>query len=253
MEELSAAGQQTVNEAAARHHFRPAAVAGLLKALIAGHGRMAQFDDPEFGGHGQWMRGGMTMIGDMFNSALKARVEQLCDELADIVVATTQTDDGRLFISPPASADHWWPTEFGRPDSAGAQNDIRYAYFSGPQRLAIDRAGAVTIYDTLDHRIEGVAQHGRHGMMTFSTRRGPVDLASLPVVAGKASAPPVPDEPASPLDPDVSAWQPASDEHTSRFAPDIFEAIEKLARLHGRGILNNAEFAEKKAELLSRL
>jgi hypothetical protein len=34
------------------------------------------------GGMGQWTAGGMTMIGDMFNAGLKARVVALCDELA---------------------------------------------------------------------------------------------------------------------------------------------------------------------------
>jgi Short C-terminal domain len=36
-------------------------------------------------------------------------------------------------------------------------------------------------------------------------------------------------------------------------APDIFATLEKLAELHGKGILSNEEFASKKAELLGRL
>jgi hypothetical protein len=236
MRKLSAAVQQAVNEAAARHGFRPTAVAGLLANVIAGHGRMAQFDDPEFGGHGQWMRGGMTMIGDMFNSALKARVEQLCDELADIAATMSEAGDGRLFVDSPASADHWWPSDFGRPDSAGGQNDLRYAYFMGPRRLAIDCAGTVTVYDTLDHRIEGVAQQqGRNRSTTFYTQHGTVDLASLRIAR------------------DESTPQPASHEPASRLDPDIFEAIAKLVQLHARGILSESEFANKKAEFLSRL
>jgi hypothetical protein len=31
---------------------------------------------------GQWSRGGMIMIGDMFNQGLKHRVDTLCKELA---------------------------------------------------------------------------------------------------------------------------------------------------------------------------
>jgi hypothetical protein len=43
---------------------------------------MAQFRHPEFGGTGQWMRCGMIMIGEMFNNTLKARVEALCNDIA---------------------------------------------------------------------------------------------------------------------------------------------------------------------------
>jgi hypothetical protein len=38
---------------------------------------MAQFNHPEFAGSGQWMQGGMLMLGDMFNHALKGRVDAL--------------------------------------------------------------------------------------------------------------------------------------------------------------------------------
>mgnify|MGYP002653990854 CR=1 FL=1 len=58
------------------------AVRHLVQALEAGHGRMAQFNHPELGGFGQWSGAGMTMIGDMFNAELKARVDALCTALA---------------------------------------------------------------------------------------------------------------------------------------------------------------------------
>ena len=85
MQDFSASGRQQIDAIAQRHGFSPEAVASMLRSVVRGHGRMAQFDHPEFGGHGQWMRGGMTMISDMFNSTLKARVERLCDELATLV------------------------------------------------------------------------------------------------------------------------------------------------------------------------
>jgi hypothetical protein len=49
------------------------AVRTLLFAVSAGGGTLAQFDHPELGGSGQWMIGGMTMVGDMFNYGLKAK------------------------------------------------------------------------------------------------------------------------------------------------------------------------------------
>jgi len=52
-------------------------------ALARGNGSMAQFNHPELGGNGQWMPG-MIMIGEMFNHALKAKVNALCTELAPL-------------------------------------------------------------------------------------------------------------------------------------------------------------------------
>ena len=57
----------------------------LLQALLNSKGAMAQFDHRELGGVGQWMPGGMTMVGDMFNHGLKAKVDGLCSELSQIL------------------------------------------------------------------------------------------------------------------------------------------------------------------------
>jgi ribonucleotide monophosphatase NagD (HAD superfamily) len=46
---------------------------------------MAQFSHPDFGGMSQWSPG-MTMVGDMFNSDLKAKLGAICNELASHVV-----------------------------------------------------------------------------------------------------------------------------------------------------------------------
>jgi hypothetical protein len=56
---------------------------------------MAQFSHPDLGGRGQWSAGGMTMIGDMFNDALKTKVKQLCSELASILSQETSTGSAR--------------------------------------------------------------------------------------------------------------------------------------------------------------
>ena len=85
MPELSAEGRGVLEEVAARHGVSPAAAETLLVALVAGGGTQAQFNVPELGGMGQWSRGGMVMVGDMFNNALKARVDALCSELAGLV------------------------------------------------------------------------------------------------------------------------------------------------------------------------
>jgi hypothetical protein len=83
MIQLSPRGLRAVGEIAHRTGFTEDAVTSMLFSVIAGRGSMAQFSHPEFGGSGQWMAGGAIMISDMFNNALKARVDALCNELSD--------------------------------------------------------------------------------------------------------------------------------------------------------------------------
>ena len=77
----------TIDEIASRHGVSRDVVLVLREAVARGHGRMAQFNIPELGGNGQWMAGGMTMVGDMFNYALRARVTALSEDLATRYVA----------------------------------------------------------------------------------------------------------------------------------------------------------------------
>eukprot|EP01035_Chromulina_nebulosa_P010581 gene10581-14206_t len=85
MSDLSEAGRQALNDIAARHGVSFDAVEHLLRAVMAGQTTQAQFNHPELGGMGQWSQGGMTMIGDMFNNGLKARVDGLCNELSTLI------------------------------------------------------------------------------------------------------------------------------------------------------------------------
>jgi hypothetical protein len=82
MEKLTAEGLEVVNDLAQRYGFSQDAVLHMTFAMLKGRGGMAQFNHPEFAGSGQWMNGGMMMLGDMFNQGLKARVDGLCQGLA---------------------------------------------------------------------------------------------------------------------------------------------------------------------------
>ncbi len=81
-------------------------------------------------------------------------------------------------------ADKWWPEALGdSPNSAGGQNEIRYAYFASKNRLAVDRGGGgkVMVYDTTGHSVSGVQQKqgsGGNGLV-FTSENGPMDLESL--------------------------------------------------------------------------
>ena len=95
--------------------------------------------------------------------------------------------------------ERWWPEELGEhPNSAGGQNETRYAFFGDQKRLAVDTGdGKVQLYDTGDHRISGVGkiqlyetgEHRISGMqqpqsgsgrkLTVTSQHGEVDLATL--------------------------------------------------------------------------
>ena len=180
-------GRRLVRELSERHGFGEAAVAHVMEAVAAGRGRMAQFSHPELGGSGQWMAGGMLMIGDMFDLGLKARVGALCNELADALDSIEASGGPSPYAS--ASAGAWWPEALGTPSASGSQGTTRYAYFPQARRLALEVGGRVRVHDTLDHRIGGFSQQqgGRDGLV-LSSQHGTVDPASLPLVSGNGSA-----------------------------------------------------------------
>ena len=188
MQTLSPIDQKTIDELAERHGFSREAVMSMLKSVARGRGTMAQFDHPEFGGAGQWMGGGMTMLSDMFNHSLKGRVDALCADLSKLVANNPAwAEPVSLFIPPdPSVSRQWWPVDLGVPNATGAQNNVRYAYFAQPRRLAIELDGKLTIYDTLDHRIGSFSQQQSHaGTLSFHSQHGLVDVASLPVISGE--------------------------------------------------------------------
>ena len=210
MAQLSPVGINAVQDIAQRHGFSFDAVQSMLTSVINGNGSMAQFSHYEFGGSGQWMQGGMTMIGNMFNNNLKGRVDSLCAELSRLIASQpdlmrtgsfqSQTQNGdtsynsfggssgdnnnpnSLFVAAPKQAD-WWGPDLKLPNSSGGQNGMRYAWFSQAHRLAIESNGQVIIYDTLDHNIGGVSQQSGGNSVSFSSQYGYVDLQQLPVIS----------------------------------------------------------------------
>ena len=134
---------------------------------------------------GQWMSGGMLMIGDMFNNELKAKVDSLCRDVAE-AVATTPALSSEATASRKGTTSTWWPAEFGTPSSVGAQNQMRYAFFPVAKRLVIDEGGHIAMYDTGEHVLNGVSQQ-QSGTQTiaFSSASGPVPLSKLKRLSGK--------------------------------------------------------------------
>jgi hypothetical protein len=79
---LTDQGSRKISDLARHYGVSVDAVMTLLQALVNDKGTMAQIDHRELGGVGQWMPGGMTMVGDMFNHGLKAKIDGLCSELS---------------------------------------------------------------------------------------------------------------------------------------------------------------------------
>ncbi len=284
MQRLTDQGWQKITELAHRYGVSTDAVMSMLEAVVNGGGTMAQFFISELGGGGQWMQGGMTMVGDMFNYGLKSKVDGLCSELSQLLAQQPfvptpppsnqsqwqggggggggQQQSGgfgagvSLFV-PEASRNSgsWWPSEFGSPNASGGQNNVRYAYFSNVHRLAVDVNGTVTVYDTLDHQIGGVSQQqGAGGSVTFTSQYGTVSVASLPVVSvnGVASQSfATSSAPSSHSTPYSQPTHPTGTGNTQE--ADIFAKIERLAELYDKKIISQEEFASKKSELLGRL
>ncbi|QDT12785.1 SHOCT domain-containing protein [Planctomycetes bacterium K23_9] len=225
MSNLSPAGQQLVQQLAQQYGVSTDAVTHMLIAVYNGNGTMAQFNHPEFGGAGQWMRGGMTMVSDLFNNQLKCLVNNVCSDLSNQLANNqsgtftgsfqsqsqsgshdqTQTAGGSagqnsLFLPDPNN--NWWPPEFGSPSATGSQNNVRYAYFADRRRLAVKTGTSVWCYDTGDHQIGGFSQQqGVGGSITFTSQFGVVNLSTLPVVSRDGIEQPYPPAPAvAPVD-----------------------------------------------------
>lgn len=272
MQKLTNEGLQIVNDLSQRYGFSTDAVTHMLFAVLNGNGSMAQFNHPEFAGSGQWMRGGMLMLGDMFNYSLKGSVDSLCSEISDILAnqpgllrsgsfqsqsqsggsqqnqaAGAPVGESSLFVPDPA--DHWWPQDLGQPSATGNQNNVRYAYFANTHRLAVETNNQVWVYDTLDHQIGGFSQQqGMGGSILFTSQYGTVNLSTLPVIS-------IDGHPTVQPQPTTVRTPPAASSSHSSVAPesDVFSSIERLGDLRAKGILTDDEFNQKKAELLERL
>ena len=259
MQKLTPEGQNIVNELSNKYNISQDAIIHMIGAVNNGGGSMAQFNCPELGGGGQWMRGGMTMVGDMFNYGLKNTVDNLCNEISNALAYTI------IFPLAPKGtrqSNQWWPIELGNPFSSGAQNNTRYAIFQN--RLAVDVNGQVTVYDTLDNNISGISQQqGGNDSLTFSSQYGTILVSTLPIISGFGKKD-IPNNQAlnnfiepihtNFIEPIVEPFvEPIIQPTLNESSKNIIELIEQLSTLHTAGILTQEEFNTKKAELLARL
>jgi len=165
------------------HGVSESAVRTVLAALRQGGGSMAQFSHDDFGGMSQWSSG-MTMVGDMFNDGLKAKLNAIAGELSSYIrdhgEALTPEEMAVSYRSLATRQGSWWREDFGEPSSVGSQNRIRYAVFPERRRLVIDDHGTIQVFDTGDHRISGVSQaQSTDSTLTFVSQQGVVHVSDL--------------------------------------------------------------------------
>ncbi len=79
---FSTEDRQLIRTLAQQHGISEGAVEVLWLAVQAGNGTAAQFSHPELGGMGQWMAGGMVMVGDFSKTHLQSTVMQICTAIA---------------------------------------------------------------------------------------------------------------------------------------------------------------------------
>jgi hypothetical protein len=242
---LTPEGERIAGDLAQRYGFTIDAVTQMMHAVLHGNGSMAQFSHPEFGGSGQWMRGGMLMLGDMFNYGLKNRVDALCNEIAGILANQpgllssgsfqSQSQGGYASQTQAAGAPQGQSSLF-LPDPA--------SNFSGPRRLAVQTGSDVWVYDTLNHQIGGFSQQqGSGGSIQFTSQFGTVNLSTLPMVSQNGQ----------PCQKTPAPFSGSGTPTGSGQSNDVLATLERLGALKMQGVLSDAEFNAKKAELLSRL
>jgi hypothetical protein len=284
MKQLTPEGQQIINNIAQRYNFSPDAVFSMLQSVINGNGSMAQFNHPEFGGSGQWMRGGMIMLGDMFNNGLKNSVGGLCQELSNLIASQPGLIQSGSFQSQHQGTQQ--QSNYGgnqqQQNSTGTSGTCQLVCTSACRKFwklvarwpaipppvqvrkitcvmpilppfggwQLKQMGMLPFTTHLDHQIGGFSQQQSVGSsITFTSQYGLVDIKTLPVISIDNVPVQKPDQ-SQP----VPSFQPRPDntQFTNQEA-DIFTAIEKLANLKDKGILTDAEYSAKKAELLARL
>lgn len=225
------------------------------------------------------MAGGMLMLGDMFNSQLKWRVQSLCEDLANALSNhqsgalvgsfQSQSQNGshhqnqrsgghapqnNLFAPDPQS--NWWPQHLGQPNASGSQNNCSYAYFGDINRLAVKTGNSVWVYDTQNHQIGGFSQQqSGDGTISFSSQFGYVRLSSLPVVikdgiAVQMQSTNMPSNATTSPNPSPEVKPSAM---TSKASESAIDTLERLGSMRDKGYITEEDFLQKKNELLNRI
>ena len=107
---------------------------------------MAQFSHADFGGMSQWSPG-MSMVGDMFNTQLKSKLDALCTEIvahltaSQVVGADVSSKPEEVSYRSEATSPAWWPNGCGPSGSGGWSERPPIRNFSRNPPLGHRRSG----------------------------------------------------------------------------------------------------------------
>lgn len=166
--------KKEIEKIAKKYGVSVGAVTMLFSGLQSAHGGQVQFNHPELGGMGQW-QSGMVMIGDMFNYALKAKVDDLCRELSVLVKAEKMQETKKSIIKN-------FDAIHGTPALKGSQNDMRYAYYPEKNIFIVEQYDKVSKFNTEGYQISGISQQQSNFSqdLKLTTDKGEITIASLP-------------------------------------------------------------------------
>ncbi|GAB4120142.1 MAG: hypothetical protein OHK0057_26060 [Thermoflexibacter sp.] len=165
--------RKDLKEIAMKYDLSLGAVIMLFSGLQNTQGNQVQFNHPELGGVGQW-QAGMIMIGDMFNHALKAKINELCHELALIVKKEQKA-------TPKKSVIKNFDAIYGTPALKGTQNDLKYAYYPAKDIFIIEQYGKLEKYSTEGYQVTGISQQQNYFSqdLIIQTDKGNITLSML--------------------------------------------------------------------------
>ena len=130
-------------------------------------------------------RRGVSIVGDMFNTQLKSKLDALCADIAAHLDASeaasgTSSRPDEVSYRSEAGSPGWRPSGLGRPAAVGGQNDLRYAVFPETRRLVIDdRGNHVYLLTPGIIRFRGVPAQSSDRTLSFTSQGGLVKVAEL--------------------------------------------------------------------------
>ena len=147
---------------------------------------MAQFSHADFGGMSQWSPG-MSMVGDMFNSQLKSKLDALCTDIAahldasEAVSGAVTSKPDEVSYRSEAASPGWWPmaTWATRPRWVDRTTSDTQSSPKPVGWLSRDW-GTIFTYDTGNHQIFGVSQtQSSDRTLSFTSQSGLVKVTDL--------------------------------------------------------------------------
>jgi hypothetical protein len=166
--------KKEIGKIAKKHGVSVGAVMMLLSGLQNSGGNQVQFNHPDLGGMGQW-QSGMVMIGDMFNYALKAKVDELCRELSELAKSEKAQESKKSVIKN-------FDAIYGKPAFQGSQNDMKYAYYPEKHIFILEQYGELGKYNTKGYQVSGVSQQQSNFSqdLKLNTDKGEIAISALP-------------------------------------------------------------------------